>query len=101
MPGYFAADGNAAETSAKSGNKWRVHFATDKTGRDIRGKGRLEYVNKHHLRFAGTGKYFMKGGADSPENFLAYNDFDDMPNNKGLRKIWKCPKVWGIIPSLR
>ena len=24
--GFFAADGNAAESSAKSGNKWRVRF---------------------------------------------------------------------------
>ena len=32
IPGYFAADGNAAETSATSGNKWRVHFAPPKTG---------------------------------------------------------------------
>src|SRR5688572_17789372 len=32
VPGYFAADGNAAETSAKSGNKWRVHFIPDETG---------------------------------------------------------------------
>src|SRR5512147_1728085 len=31
-PGFYAADGNAAETSAKSGNKWRVHFAPDRTG---------------------------------------------------------------------
>ena len=33
VPGYFAADGNAANTSAASGNKWRVHFSPDKTGR--------------------------------------------------------------------
>ncbi|MFO7824779.1 MAG: DUF5060 domain-containing protein [Cyclobacterium sp.] len=26
VPGYFAADGNAGESSAQSGNKWRVHF---------------------------------------------------------------------------
>ena len=31
-PGYFAADGNAAETSATSGNKWRVHFVPDEIG---------------------------------------------------------------------
>ena len=30
IPGYFAADGNAGETSAESGNVWRVHFAPDK-----------------------------------------------------------------------
>jgi len=121
VPGYFAADGDAANTSSDSGNKWRVHFApdavgqwkykvsfrkgsnvavaeaknsgrsagfmdgrtgsvrigpTDKTGRDFRGKGLLQYVGKHHLRFAETGEYFLKCGADAPENFLAYKDFD-------------------------
>ncbi len=32
VPGYFAADGNAGETSATVGNKWRVHFAPEETG---------------------------------------------------------------------
>lgn len=32
VPGYFAADGNASETSATSGTKWRVHFSPDETG---------------------------------------------------------------------
>ena len=32
VPGFFAADGNAAITSATSGNKWRVHFAPDSVG---------------------------------------------------------------------
>lgn len=32
VPGYFAADGNASETSATSGNKWRVHFTPRITG---------------------------------------------------------------------
>ena len=30
VPGYFAADGNAANTGATSGSKWRVHFAPDR-----------------------------------------------------------------------
>ena len=33
VPGYYAADGNAADTGATSGNVWRVHFCPDKTGR--------------------------------------------------------------------
>ncbi|UCC99012.1 MAG: DUF5060 domain-containing protein, partial [Phycisphaerales bacterium] len=121
VPGYYAADGDAAQTSATSGNKWRVHFVpdevgrwsfgvsfrtgpdvalstnrragsgtafdgatgmleideTDKTGRDHRAKGLLRYVGEHYLKYAGNGEYFLKGGADSPENFLAYADFDD------------------------
>lgn len=30
--GFYAADGNAAETGADSGNVWRVHFAPERTG---------------------------------------------------------------------
>ena len=37
--------------------------------------GRLEYVNQHYLKFA-DGPYWIKGGVDSPENFLGYGDFD-------------------------
>ncbi len=29
VPGYFATDGDAANSSASAGNKWRVHFAPD------------------------------------------------------------------------
>ncbi|WP_404308766.1 DUF5060 domain-containing protein [Neorhodopirellula lusitana] len=121
VPGYFAADGDAANSSATSGNKWRAHLApdhegewtysvsfrkgkdvaisdvadqgtpvdqvdglkgsfqiskTDKTGRDFRGQGRLNYVGKHHLQFAGSGEFFLKAGVDAPENLLAYKDFD-------------------------
>ena len=32
VPGYYAADGDAANTSASSGNKWRVNFTPDETG---------------------------------------------------------------------
>ncbi len=32
VPGFYAADGEAAETSADSGNKWIVHFTPNKTG---------------------------------------------------------------------
>ncbi len=32
VPGYFAADGHAANTSATAGNKWRVHFMPDAAG---------------------------------------------------------------------
>jgi hypothetical protein len=119
VPGYFAADGNAANTSAESGTKWRAHLSpdkpgkwtyavsfikgkhaavgetrgesvkpfdgksgsftvapTDKTGRDFRARGRLQYVGKHHLQFAGTKEYFLKAGPDAPETLLAYQDFD-------------------------
>jgi hypothetical protein len=120
IPGYFAADGDAANTSADQGTKWRAHLSPDKAGRwdyvvsfvrgpgaaiagaagepmapfdgrrgsvtiaasdargrDLRAKGRLQYVDKHHLRFAGSGEYFLKAGPDAPETLLAYTEFDD------------------------
>jgi len=130
VPGYFACDGNAANSGADSGSAWLVHFApdetgtwewrtsfteganvaqndggtiapyingasgsfvvhaTDKTGRDHRGKGRLQYVGEHHLRFAETGEWFLKAGADSPENHLAYAEFDNTLNATGNLKTW-------------
>jgi hypothetical protein len=130
VSGFYAADGNAANTSATHGNKWRVHFSpdeagvweyrasfrtgktvaisddrnaggptafdgatgkfrvapTDKVGRDHRAKGLLQYVGARYLRFAGTGEHFLKGGADSPENFLGYADFDDTFDTQGLTR---------------
>jgi len=120
VPGYYAADGNAGETSARAGNKWRAHFCppavgewnykvsflkgkniavaedlsygekcfadgetgkltidkTDKSAPDFRAKGRLQYDGTHFLKHAGNGEVFLKGGADSPENFLGYREFD-------------------------
>ncbi|GGZ77591.1 DUF5060 domain-containing protein [Algibacter mikhailovii] len=32
IPGYYAADGRAANSSASSGNIWKVHFAPDEIG---------------------------------------------------------------------
>ena len=58
-------------------------------------KGRLLYnsagddLSKHYLRFQ-NGEYFLKGGADSPENFLGFSGFDntqtkgDGPGNEGI-----------------
>jgi hypothetical protein len=33
VPGYFAADGNAANTSATAGTAWRAHVSPDRPGR--------------------------------------------------------------------
>ena len=121
VPGYFAADGEAANTSAQSGTKWRVNFVPDrvgvwqykvdfrtgdsvaldskikgervvlldgksgsmqvgpsnKSGRDLRAHGRLQYVGRNYLQFAGSKKYFLKAGADAPETLLGYADFDN------------------------
>lgn len=131
VPGYYAADGNAAETGATEGNRWRVNFvpdatgtwtysvsfrtgrdvavsadpnagkalsfdgekgsftvaASDKTGRDNRANGMLQYANKHFLRYAGTGKYFVMAGTQSPENFLAYYEFDNTKDYRGQKGL--------------
>src|SRR5690606_38932338 len=52
---------------------------SDKTGADFRGKGVLRHVGERYLRFSGTGEAFLKGGASSPENLLAYQGFDQTP----------------------
>jgi hypothetical protein len=54
---------------------------TDKIGRDFRAQGLLRYTGQRYLQFAHTGTYFIKGGADSPENFLGYADFDQTYNS--------------------
>jgi hypothetical protein len=120
VPGFFAADGISAETSAISGNQWQVNFVPDeagtwnyrvsfRSGKNISisdladegkmlapdglsgsfqvaevdknapgflSKGRIVYTGERYLKFSGSGEYFLKNGADSPENFLAYVDFD-------------------------
>ena len=160
VPGYFAADGNAGDSSAESGNKWRAHFApdrvgiwnyqvnfrsgkhaaldakaeskvvapfngvsgvlkvtaTDKTGRDFRSVGRLQYVGKRYLQHAGSKQYFLKAGADAPETLLGYADFDNTiagkakvplkkwtPHVKDWREgdpTWKNGKGKGLIGAI-
>lgn len=128
VPGFFAADGDAANTGATEGNKWRVHFTPDATGEwtytasfrtgnriaismdanagtptgfhgaggtfmvaasdkpdsDFRYHGRLDYTGQHHFQFAGSGEYYLKAGADSPENFLGYSEFDGTFDTGGI-----------------
>ncbi|MFD1316396.1 DUF5060 domain-containing protein [Namhaeicola litoreus] len=134
VPGFYAADGNAAETSSDAGNVWKVRFTpdeigewnytvsfkkgdevavsqdiskatsggfmdgqkgvftvleSDKSGRDNRAKGRLNYIGGHYLQFEETGKYFIKLGVDAPENLLAYADFDGATNALDFQKTWE------------
>jgi len=130
VPGFFAADGNAAQTGAERGTNWKAYFVPDELGEwtytvsfrkgeavavslddnvgesagffdgatgkfnvvdsdiassssDFRGKGMLRYVGEHYLQYAGSKAYFLKGGAGSPENFLAYADFDGTYDHGG------------------
>ncbi len=160
VPGYFAADGDAGETSAEAGTKWRAHLSpdrpgrwtwrasmvrgtrvavdpavegepvtgvdgtsgafdvlpTDKAGRDFRAHGRLQYAGGHYLRFAGSGRYFLKAGPDAPETLLGYADFDGTvarkpnvplktwaPHLRDFRPgdpTWKSGKGKGLIGAL-
>ena len=45
--------------------------------------GRLEYVGDHYLQFA-DGPYWIKGGTDSPENFMGYAGFDNTVDQGGI-----------------
>ena len=120
VPGFFAADGNAAETSADAGRIWKIHFrpdemgtwnyrisfrkgkdivvkegenlgepvdgdgiegsfevsASNKTGNDFRAKGRIVNGGLGYFKFQDSNEIWIKNGADSPENFLAFADFD-------------------------
>ncbi|HIJ66851.1 MAG TPA: DUF5060 domain-containing protein [Planctomycetes bacterium] len=58
---------------------------TDKTSPDHRARGMLRYVKKRYLQFAETKEFFLKAGADSPENFLAFRDFDGTFDLAGLK----------------
>ena len=126
VPGFFAADGNAAETSADEGNVWKINFRpdvagtwnykisfrkgkdivvkegenrgepaagdgmegsfevgeSDKTGSDFRAKGRIINGGKGYFRFQDSNEIWIKNGADSPENFLAYFDFPTTDTDK-------------------
>ncbi|QVY64088.1 DUF5060 domain-containing protein [Polaribacter sp. Q13] len=118
IPGFFATDGNAAETSSKKGVVWQVRFMPnkigkwtykasfkkgneiainddEKTGESVgfdgtsgsfiikesknRTEGRLVYKNERYLQYSESNKPFLKGGANSPETFLAYYEFDETP----------------------
>lgn len=128
VPGFFAADGNAAETGATSGDIWRANFSaplvgewsyevtlvtgenvaalrdapgtavdlgtqasgsfsvtpTDKTGLDSRAHGTLVDENfDGYLERKGSGEAWLKTGVDSPENFLAYEEFDGTVETRG------------------
>lgn len=136
VPGFFAADGIASESSARNGKIWKVRFRpnligewtyktsfrkgngiaisdkmeegepvqfdgvtgsftiseSDKKGSDFRAKGRLQYTDKGYLQFQETKEFFLKGGADSPENFLGYYEFDQTPESHKFQahaKDWK------------
>lgn len=161
VPGFYAADGNAAETSAESGGVWRVKFSPPeagtwtyrvsfKHGKDLaidkdgysgmsvsphdgtkeslrvtkavtdsdhfEQAGSLIY-NKSRYLYTHNGEPLMIFGTNSPENFLAYDDFDGTyaidpsrdyikswePHSKDWKDgdpTWQTGKGKGIIGAL-
>ena len=152
VPGFFAADGEAAQTGATEGRVWRALFSPGELGqwryrvafregeriaissetgksagyfdqseghfsvtapskvlsdKDFRKQGKLRYVNKHYLQFAGSRDYFLKAGANSPEVFLGYQGFDATPSDRAYPvhikdwqvgdPLWHATKGKGII----
>ncbi len=118
--GFYAADGDAAETGADAGRVWKVRFSPGRAGewrysaelrtgpgialdsrpqagtaveleqatgrfevapapvdggRDFYRRGSLT-VQDGYFKFQRTGEPWLKGGANSPENLLAFEDFD-------------------------
>lgn len=136
VPGFYAADGRAAESSASSGGIWRVIFTPNKSGtweyqvsfktgnniaieddlyvgeglkphdgktgklevsaipKNAKGfekRGRLTYTNSRYL-YTENGEPFLKFGANSPENFLAFKDIDGSYSydpEKNFLKSWE------------
>ncbi|MEL7146305.1 MAG: DUF5060 domain-containing protein, partial [Bacteroidota bacterium] len=69
-------DSKAAESIELSNPKGQfLVIASDKEGPDFRAYGSLE-VDQGYYKFGNTDQYWMKGGANSPENLLGYEDFD-------------------------
>jgi hypothetical protein len=65
------------EAIALDGTEGTIEItASDKSGDDFRAKGRIVNGGKGYFKFQGTDKIWIKNGADSPENFLAYHEFD-------------------------
>lgn len=64
--------------------KFKV-VASDITGDDFRAHGRI-VDGDGYFQFKDSGKYWLKGGANSPENLLAYADFDETYRMKSMKK---------------
>jgi len=54
---------------------------SDKSGPDFRAadRGLLRNAGDHYLTFAGSGRPWVKGGPDIPENLFGYDGFDNTP----------------------
>ena len=116
IPGFFAADGDAARSSAEAGDLWRANYVFEEAGPyvlefelcaqpgialtdeacDDPTLKRYTYDISDNARPSGLltqgrnrylmrdGDVFLKTGAGSPENLLAYADFDGTYSAGGI-----------------
>jgi len=78
----------------------------DATAPGFLGKGKLQYVGEHFLQFTDK-SYFLKMGANSPEVFLEYGEFDGTNSDRTYpthisdwesgNPVWQENKGKGII----
>ena len=127
--GFYAADGNSANSGSDSGAVWQVRFIPEVPGKwtysaklykgdsvaiknNIENAEQIELINSNgkfvvvdsgkiandkgfkgrliakngYFKFRDTNAYFLKLGANSPENFLAYSGFDNTFRLEGSKK---------------
>ncbi len=86
VPGFYAADGQAAETSADSGNKWMVHFTPNKTG-----EWAYKVSFKEGENIALAAAYQNAGGASSADGaegaFTIAESDKTMPDNRARGRL--------------
>ncbi len=84
VPGYFAADGNAGQAIATSGNQWRAHLSPDKTG--IWNYQIRKYALWATLMAGGAGiEYYF--GMKHPENNINCEDW------RSREQTWRYARI--------
>lgn len=89
----FKGDSIAISQNIESAEKIRLLnsngtfevIPSQETSPDFRARGRI-IVENGFFKFEHSDNYFLKAGANSPENFLAYADFDNTYRMEALNK---------------
>ncbi|MFM1561143.1 MAG: DUF5060 domain-containing protein, partial [Roseibacillus sp.] len=84
VPGYYCADGDAANTGATSGNQWRVHFSPPTTGRWNYHASFRNGANVAVSSSATAGSATSFDGTSGSFNVSATNKIGDDLRGKGL-----------------
>ncbi len=105
----LSSGASAGYLDGESGS-FQVEDSSLPPGKDFRSQGRLAYVGEHFLQFLGSKTHFLKAGANSPEVFLEYQEFDGTPSNRTYPShikdwqsgdhTWRNGKGKGIIGAI-